>query len=661
MKREGHTIEQLLEENVLLQQRNSDLEARLTEAKEQLSYIENHYKDLVEKAGIAILTDNEAGNIRYFNNRFVELFGYTPEEMRDRSILTIVHPDSVGTVKQFHRQRIEGRSVPAKYEFKGIRKDGTIMFLEVDVVELVEHGNVVGTRSYLWDVTERHRVEEALRESESRYRILIEQASDGILIADSRGNIVDVNKNGCAMLGYNREEMLRLSLINLITGGSVKANLARFDQILEGKELVKEYQLRCKTGGTFPAEVSSKLLPDNRLLSIVRDITERKQMEEELLKAQKLQSIGMLAGGIAHDFNNVLTGVLGNISLAKVLTPSETKAAKKLEEAEKATHRAKDLVKQFITFSRGGKPIKKHRNVSDFLKDTVKFALSGSRTRSRVVIARDLMPVEIDAGQVRQVIHNIVVNAREAMPDGGRLRVNARNIHLETDDSPPLPPGDYVSICFKDNGPGIAAEHLPRIYDPYFTTREKRKGMGLAAAYSIMKNHDGYIKVESVQGEGTTFFLYFHAAEAQEKPVSLTLRAHARFLGKVMVMDDEEVVRDVAGEMLRHLGFDVAFAVNGKKAIDLYKNKMSENGSKPPFDLVIMDLTVPDGMGGVECLQRLRKVDPRVKALVSSGYSREAAMANFQHHGFLGVVDKPYKLNDLKDILIKVLPDNLVT
>ena len=645
---------QLLEERNRLRIRVRELEAALNQSEQQLDYMEKHYKELVEKAGIAILTDDEKGNIRYFNKRFYNLFGYTADEMKGKTILSIVHPDSIEKVMTYHLQRVKGRNVPSKYEFKGIRKDGTPMYLEVDVVELAEGDNIIGSRSYLWDVTNRRQVEEALRESESRYRILIEHASDGIFIADKKGNCVDVNKNGCAMVGYEREEILRLSLMDLLPEDSLRAHLKKLVELTSGKEIVKEYLLERKNGTVFPVEVSAKLLPDKRLLGFVRDITERKRMEEELLKVQKLESIGMLAGGIAHDFNNILTGVLGNISLARLHSEAGSKVYEKIELAEKASLQAKDLVNQFITFSRGGKPIKKKKNIAEFLENTVNFALSGSRVKCEFSIDTNLLPVEIDAGQVRQVFNNIVINAKDVMPNGGRLEVRAKNYKIGNDTPLPLETGDYVNISFKDHGPGISPAILPRIFDPYFTTREKRRGMGLSAAYSIMKNHDGYIHVESENGGRAVFQVYFPAVEEENDDETFAdSMESSSFRGKILVMDDENMVREVAGEMLDFLGFEVTFAEDGAEAIEKYKRAIED--SNHSFDAVIMDLTIPGGMGGLECIEKLLEIDPGVKALVSSGYSHDSVMSDFRKYGFKGIVHKPYKIQDLKEILGKIL------
>ncbi len=645
----------LLEEREQLLEKICNLENRLKEKEDHLAHQQEHYKDLVEKAGIGILTDDEEGNIRYFNRRFTEMFGYTYDELKSKSILTIVHPDSLDTVKNYHRLRIEGKKAPSQYEFKGMCKNGNPLYLEVHAVELVENGEIIGTRSYLWDVTEHRLIEEALRKSESRYRILIEQAADGIFIMDLEGRCVDVNKNGCAMLGYRQKEILGLNFTDLIREEDSQCSRETFKQMTSGKNVVKEYLMKRKNGDLFFAEIASNLLPDGRLLAIVRDISVRKQMEEELLKGQKLESIGMLAGGIAHDFNNILTGVMGNISLAKMNLSPGTKALRNIQSAEAAANRAKDLVTQFITFSRGGKPIKKKQFIQDLVRDTVKFSLSGSRFTFRSKLPNDLPPIEIDSGQVRQVINNIVINAKEAMPEGGRLDVAAKSVDIQEKNGLPLQPGKWVRLSFKDRGLGIPGENLSKIFDPYFSTRERGKGMGLTAVYSIMKKHGGYIDVESEAGEGTTVHVYFPVAEEEKKemPNSTNHESPSGFKGKILLMDDEEIIRDVAGEMLSLMGFEVEFAEHGDEAIEKYKEHLAANGR--PYDVVIMDLTIPGGMGGAECIQKLHQLDPNVKALVSSGYSQDPVMSDFKKHGFSGVVDKPYKLNDLRESLERLM------
>lgn len=385
---------------------------------------------------------------------------------------------------------------------------------------------------------------------------------------------------------------------------------------------------------------------------VSRDITERRKADEEREKMQRLESIGILAGGIAHDFNNLLAGILGNIDLAKMHVKPGDKLYKRLEDTETASLRARDLTQQLLTFSKGGEPVKKDFSVSALLRDSVGFTLSGSNIRCEYLIPEDLWPVNADEGQINQVISNLVINAVQAMPGGGLIIASCENTAIGSKDAIPLKKGQYVKITLRDQGTGINEEHLAKIFDPYFTTKERGKGLGLATCYSIIKRHDGYITVESQLGVGTAFHIYLPAspdavlAEKAEEEKPFISR------GRILVMDDEEIVRMVATEMLSTLGHEVAVAKDGAEAIELY---IRAKASGLPFDAVIMDLTIPGGMGGKEAIGRLKEIDPAVKVIVSSGYSNDPIMAHHQEYGFVGSVIKPYMVKDLSEALHKAL------
>jgi PAS domain S-box-containing protein len=388
------------------------------------------------------------------------------------------------------------------------------------------------------------------------------------------------------------------------------------------------------------------------LIVLGRDITEQKKMEEELLTARKLESVGVLAGGIAHDFNNILTAILGNVSLAKIFISDKNKALNKLEGAERACIRAKDLTQQLLTFSKGGAPVKKTASIGEIIKDSATFVLSGSNVRCEFHIPDDIWAVEVDEGQMNQVINNMIMNADQAMPEGGIISVRVENITIDAKDALPLQEGRYVRIEIEDQGIGIPREHLGRIFDPYFSTKSKGSGLGLASCYSIIKKHDGLITVESEMGVGTTFTIYLPATS--KEIVQEREKAIERVAGRerILVMDDEELVRDVAGEMLKLLECEPAFASDGSEAIRLYKEAM-ESGE--PYDVVIMDLTIPGGMGGKEAIKKLLEIDPAAKALVSSGYANDPVMAEYKKYGFKGVIRKPYKIEEIKRAINELL------
>jgi len=392
-----------------------------------------------------------------------------------------------------------------------------------------------------------------------------------------------------------------------------------------------------------------------RMLGTVHDVTERKRAEEAMVRVSRLDSLALLAGGIAHDFNNILTGIMGNVSLSRLHAGPDGAVAQRLEEAEKACRRATNLTHQLLTFAKGGAPIRTTASLAELIEDSVSFALRGSGVRCQLQIAEDLWPAEIDEGQISQVINNLVINADEAMCNGGVVVVEAENVPAGDCEFPALGTGRYVKLSIQDQGIGIAPDHLERVFDPYFTTKQKGSGLGLATTHSIIKQHDGAIAVDSKLGSGTTFHLYLPASD---KPVPISPQVDqelASGTGRILVMDDEEMVRDVGARMLTLLGYNVEFAEDGAEAIALYEHALD---SGEPFDAVVMDLTIPGGMGGKEAIQKLREIDPDVRAIASSGYSTDPVMANYEEHGFAAVVPKPYQTQELGRAVHEVLANH---
>ena len=367
--------------------------------------------------------------------------------------------------------------------------------------------------------------------------------------------------------------------------------------------------------------------------------------EKEQMRANKLAAIGVLAGGIAHDFNNILMAIIGNISLAKLKLKEKDEAFLLLSEAEKACFRAKSLTQQLLTFSKGGAPVKQTASLTEMLKDSVEFVLHGSNVRCDLTIADDLWPVDVDEGQINEVIHNLVINARQAMPNGGVIEIHTKNKLLDQGKR-------FIEIILRDQGVGIPKENLQKIFDPYFTTKPKGNGLGLATTYAIIRNHGGTITVDSEVGHGTTFTIDLPASDKKspEKiPIPETPR---KGLGKVLVMDDEEPIQKFLKLLLNRLGYAADCACDGKEAVRMYQ-QAKETGY--PFDAVIMDLTIPGEMGGREAVEELKKIDPKVKAIVSSGYSSDPIMADFKQYGFIGVLSKPYRIEDLNQLLRHIL------
>ena len=384
-------------------------------------------------------------------------------------------------------------------------------------------------------------------------------------------------------------------------------------------------------------------------------IAETIKIEEELFKTRQLESLGILAGGIAHDFNNLLTAIMGNTSLAKMLVNSGEKIYSRLEEIEKASVRARELTQQLLTFSKGGAPIKKVTSIADVIKDSSRFALRGSKSRCELFLSEDLWPVEVDEGQISQVINNLAINADQSMPEGGEIVIRAENVTLRENQVATLKPGRYIRISTTDSGIGIPAEHLNRIFTPYFTTKQKGSGLGLATSYSIINKHNGLMTVESDVGAGTTFHIYLPASEKEIMEKGEKSKKTIGGIGKILVMDDEEFIRDTAGVMLTSVGYTVGYADDGAVAIDMYI-KAKEKGY--PYDAVIMDLTIPGGMGGMEAIKKLLEIAPDAKVIVSSGYANGPIMADYKEYGFRGVIAKPYCISELSNVIQTVLVGN---
>ncbi|MGO9621546.1 MAG: PAS domain-containing protein [Desulfobaccales bacterium] len=388
------------------------------------------------------------------------------------------------------------------------------------------------------------------------------------------------------------------------------------------------------------------------LAGVMIDITEQKKAEEERLRFSKLESLSTLAGGIAHDFNNILTAILGNIGLAMLDGKIEDRVQERLARAEQACLRAQSLSQQLLTFAKGGAPLIKSISIAKLLKESPILALSGSKSSHEVSIPDDLWSMEADEAQINQVISNLLINADQAMPRGGIIKIKAENCLVAAESNLLVPKGKYVKFTIADQGMGIPPKHLDQIFDPYFSTKQKGNGLGLATAYSIIKNHSGHIQVESELGVGATFHIYLPATDKEVRADELETAKPTMGQGKVLVMDDEEMVREVLGGMLSRLGYEVDFASDGSQALEKFVQAQEANQA---FAAVILDLTIPGGMGGKETIQGLLKIDPQVKAIVSSGYSDDPIMADFQKYGFSEVIAKPYRVAELSQILQKVI------
>ncbi len=511
------------------------------------------------------------------------------------------------------------------------------------------------------EAAERERAAAALSESEARFRQVVESINEVFWLVDPiRNQILYISPAYERIWGRTCESLYATpgSWLEAIHPGDrlriQQAAVAR----LAGETYAEEYRILRPDGSerwihdkAFPVRG-----PDGdieRLVGVAEDITERKQMEVKLQNAAKMESVGILAGGIAHDFNNILTAILSNLTLLQMDLGSMPEQASVLDEAVRATKRAAELTHRLLTFARGGDPVRTAVQLPEVIREAAIFAHRGSSVKCRFDMAADLWAADADKAQVSQVIQNLVINATQAMPKGGVISIAAANEHVPAGARAAFPEGDYIRVTVADTGGGIPPEQIARIFEPYFTTKMQGHGLGLSTVFSIIKRHQGHIEVASTVGKGTAFTFWLPAAKATwGAPDPSVAFADDGNGGRILFMDDEEPILRMAEKLMARMGLEVETARDGRAAIELYR-RAKEAGH--PFNLVVMDLTIPDGMGGREVISVLRQFDPGVKAIVSSGYSSDLAMADFAKHGFRAMVAKPYDIAELAAAIRRVL------
>jgi PAS domain S-box-containing protein len=602
--------------------------------------------------------------IQQANETLCRMTGYSCEELVGKSARILYPSDAeyeyVGGEKY---SQIEKRGT-GTVETRWKRKDGQIMNIILSSSLFDPADPSKGMTFTALDITERKKAEEQLRREKELITRITELSPVGIVHVDAAGIIQFVNSRVEELMEQPKEDVLgkyyfdAVPVISNEQGQKVDKNAKIDFQSMRSAVYGIERTFTIPNSKKKVLLINISPLFDNAgrydgSVVTFQDITERRRIDEELQKTEKLESIGVLAGGIAHDFRNLLEGLFGSIELAKIESADPQKAVEHLNRSLSVFERAKDLTEQLLTFSKGGTPLRRITSLPRLVEETARFALSGSAIDFMFEAENGLWDSFIDRNQIAQVINNIVINARQALGDRGKIEITLHNRLVMENDRLPLDPGRYVEVKISDSGPGMEKGLLKKIFDPFFSTKQKGSGLGLSISYAIVKKHDGNITVESEPGKGTSFCIYLPAAAqkasarepAQEAPI-------ARGSGKILIMDDEEIIRTVTVDMLKSLGYETATAADGAVAVEKFRASVE---SCAPFSALILDLTVPGGLGGKEIINQLRAIDPDVCAIVSSGYSDELILSHPEEYGFRAGIAKPFRFQELGSLLQFVL------
>jgi len=643
----------------------------------ELEGAETHIRSVIENILDGMITVDENGVIRSMNPAAEKMFGCRDNEMIGHNFTRLVpkryeseHDAKPVVCNWMEIMRRTGGSTLAL----GRTRKHVAFPIEMSLSEMIIDQQRLYYVAMVRDVTERKRFEKQIAAEKESLVVTLRAIGDGVITTDVNGKVIMMNSEAEKLTGWNSKEVIGQPLksvfdVTVDLAAQAKAQKSGYRSEAQSilLNLPENVTLTSRDGSERVIEQVASPIRDNKneiagVVLVFRDITARQRAEAERRKAETLEQIGLLAGGIAHDFNNLLTAIIGNISLASLLLPPGAEMAQRLDDAKNASVRARDLAQQLLTFARGGAPIKKAASIGKLIQDTVSFSLRGSRNRSEFEFGADLAPAEIDPGQISQVIANLVVNADQAMPNGGTLHVSCENFCYDVDDAviPDLAPGDYVRVRIRDEGVGIPEKYMKRIFDPYFTTKPKGNGLGLATAYSIIKNHNGLVTVDSEVHVGSTFTIYLPAALHEDLPVEAPRISTPAIsgTGRVLVIDDEHAIRNLVQFTLTRLGYQVWQSATAYEGVNIYKEKF-QAGER--FDVVILDLTLPGGMGGKEALKKLIEIDPTVNAIVSSGYATDATMSRYQDFGFRGVIAKPYEAAELGKIVHDVIESSRVS
>ena len=619
---------------------------------------EEKYRAVFDAPSDAFFVHDAAnGKILEVNRAMSEMYGYSQEEALGLDIGDLSSGEQGYTVAEAGRWVDRVLTIgPQRFEWQARRKNGQLFWVDV-ALRSFKFGDSLCVLAVVRDIEEQKKAAQELAAEKEQLAITLRSIGDGVITTDGEGRVVLLNRVAEKLTGWKQEHAKGCPLSEIFhivdsKSGALCPNPA-LEVLNKGRqmELAKDTLLVAKDGSRRNVADSAAPIynPASEMVGVVlvfRDISEKQRMEQEIIKVKKLESVGVLAGGIAHDFNNLLAAILGNINLVRLGLEEESKPALLLREAEKASLRAQHLTQQLLTFSKGGEPVRKTSDLREIIRDNVEFVLRGSSIGYELQLQEDLWPVDVDPGQVGQVIQNIILNGRQALEEttDSQIVIEAHNCQNCVENE--VVTSSCVHVTINDNGPGISPAVLEKIFDPYFSTKQEGSGLGLAICHSIIAKHGGVLTAQSGVGQGATFTIKLPvASECEVKtPLDPISKAIQRPL-KILIMDDEEMLRTLAAHILIELGHEAEVVKDGDEALAVYSKAM-EAGS--PFDGVIMDLTIPGGMGGKEAVAKLLELDPGAKVIVASGYSNDPVMANYKAHGFVAMLVKPFRVADLE-------------
>jgi PAS domain S-box-containing protein len=635
---------------------------------ESLRASESRYRSFFENSLVGIFTSSPEGRYLNCNEAFATMLGFDSaqqllETLGDIGTLYICPED-----RDRYRAGLKPLDFTSNFIHEIRHRNGDhLWLLSNSRIIHNDDGEISHYEGICIDITLMVMAQNAVKASEENLQITLDSIGDAVISTDIQCRIERMNPIAEALTGWSRTEAIGEPLDKVFPAQSSKTNETPATYIyktMSSGDIIRfpdNTELITRDGQRAHISVSTSPIRDadgtiSGAVLIFRDCTEEHCMHEQLQRVQQLEQIGTLAGGIAHDFNNILSGIYGNLELVTELIPAGHPASRFLDQAKSSAERASNLTGQLLTFAKGGEPIKGAVDLGSMIQDIARFDLSGSKVKLVFSQSPGLHPVEVDGTQMQQVISNLVINAAQAMPDGGHLYIDLDNYHQEPHQASDIEAGDYIQISLRDEGNGIEDELLSRIFDPYFSTKQTGRGLGLATVHSVIARHNGQIKVSSEKGAGTSFSIYLPAAELpeaqQQQSTAGEMQEQFHRDLNILLMDDEAIVRETATGMLSFLGHRPQTAADGEEALKLY-GEARKNGT--PFDLVILDLTIPGGMGGQETLQELLAENPEIRAIVSSGYADDPIMAYSSAFGFQSIAQKPYSLAQLKQSISQAM------